>query len=300
MLKPGSRRRRSEPVEAEVGAEPSSAKQPTKARGARGQRDAESEKRPYYMLTLAPEQVAEQLRLEDDVTAAESTLTDLEAQRGALDAELAKLAQEAEFRRKQRHDLTTQRDQLAAEANIDAVANSTRLIDATELVDIQRGKLADHKRQERQKLDERTVAASQALSAAQKAVAEFSRENRGRVARFLVDYFVRREVHRYMEQPDSDLDTGDSVMLASAISELPDMFAEAIAAEPGKYAALMQADLTPKPKPRPTVQEARAMIEQGEQILFETERAERARQDVIRYTAEDRARTAVANAWALP
>lgn len=40
------------------------------------------------------------------------------------------------------------------------------------------------------------------------------------------------------------------------------------------------------------------MIEQGERIIFEAERAERARQDSVRYTAEDHAKTALANARA--
>lgn len=75
------------------------------------------------------------------------------------------------------------------------------------------------------------------------------------------------------------------------------MFAEVIAAEPATCAALMQDD-KPRPPARPTVQKARAMIEQGDRIIFEAERAEGARQDSVRYTAEDHAKTAVANARA--
>ena len=76
------------------------------------------------------------------------------------------------------------------------------------------------------------------------------------------------------------------------------MFAEVIAAEPATCAALMQDDMKPRPAARPTVREARAMIEQGERIIFEAERAERARQDSVRYAAEDHAKTALANARA--
>lgn len=253
-------------------------------------RDASPEpERPYYRLTMSYDELREKQRLDNAVDSTRAALEDLRGERDAVDAKLAELEQQAEFRAQQRDSLIAQREERAVAADVDGVATAEHILAALDRVDAAQAGIADRERSRRAELDREISGAVGAVEDAESAVAAFNAEHAGEVPRFLVNWQVREQISYMLEHTPDELD--DAVNLVEAIRLAPDLLAQKVAADPAPFIEAMQAAMAPPPPPpRPTLDQARAMVRDGLRLIEEHERDEQARKDAIHYGADDRHR----------
>lgn len=243
------------------------------------------EPRSYYALTQSQDEVDEGLRLDSELDDAKDAIAALEAQRETVADSLRSLAEQAEFRRQRREELAAQRDEAATRADLDAVAEASRLIDATERIDAAQEVIAGRRRDALANLDATVEAAQEAVAEAEAKVAEHKHATAGRYPKFVVDHFVATTARALIAKFEAAEDEGDSVSLAEAVADLPDVVAEAVAKDPLNYFAIWRADhapAVPEPKKRLSFEEAKQMLEDARAALREYAAEEARRQQAAR------------------